>query len=124
MSKGNILIIDDEDIVRISCKRTLMPEGFEVKTAQNGIEGLKMIEEERFDIVLTDLKMPDIDGIEVLRLIKQRWAETVVIIITGYQTVDSAVTAIKLGAYDYIEKPFTPDGIVSVVYRALEDRKK
>jgi DNA-binding NtrC family response regulator len=124
MSKGNILIIDDEDIVRISCKRTLMPEGFEVKTAQNGIEGLKMIEEERFDIVLTDLKMPDIDGIEVLRLIKQRWAETVVIIITGYQTVDSAVKAIKLGAYDYIEKPFTPDGIVSVVYRALEDRKK
>ena len=124
MSKGNILIIDDEDIVRISCKRTLMPEGFEVKTAQNGIEGLKMIEEERFDIVLTDLKMPDIDGIEVLRLIKQRWAETVVIIITGYQTVDSAVKAIKLGAYDYIEKPFTPEGIVSVVCRALEDRKK
>lgn len=124
MSKGNILIIDDEDIVRISCKRTLMPEGFEVKTAQNGIEGLKMIEEEKFDIVLTDLKMPDIDGIEVLRLIKQRWAETVVIIITGYQTVNSAVKAIKLGAYDYIEKPFTPDGIVSVVYRALEDRKK
>ncbi|RJQ38338.1 MAG: sigma-54-dependent Fis family transcriptional regulator [Nitrospiraceae bacterium] len=124
MSKGNILIIDDEDIVRISCKRALMPEGFEVKTAQNGIEGLKMIEEERFDIVLTDLKMPDIDGIEVLRLIKQRWADTVVIIITGYQTVDSAVKAIKLGAYDYIEKPFTPDGIVNVVHRALEDRKK
>ena len=124
MSKGSILIIDDEDIVRISCKRTLMPEGFEVKTAQNGVEGLKMIEEEKFDIVLTDLKMPDIDGIEVLRLIKQRWAETVVIIITGYQTVNSAVKAIKLGAYDYIEKPFSPDGIVSVVYRALEDRKK
>ena len=124
MSKGSILIIDDEDIVRISCKRTLMPEGFKVKTAQNGVEGLKMIEEEKFDIVLTDLKMPDIDGIEVLRLIKQRWAETVVIIITGYQTVNSAVKAIKLGAYDYIEKPFTPDGIVSVVYRALEDRKK
>lgn len=124
MSKGKILIIDDEDIVRISCKRALMPEGFEVKTAQNGIEGLKMIEEEKFDIVLTDLKMPDIDGIEVVRLIKQRWAETVVIIITGYQTVDSAVKAIKLGAYDYIEKPFTPDGIGSVVYRALEDRKK
>lgn len=124
MSKGKILIIDDEDIVRISCKRALMPEGFEVKTAQNGIEGLKMIEEEKFDIVLTDLKMPDIDGIEVVRLIKQRWAETVVIIITGYQTVDSVVKAIKLGAYDYIEKPFTPDGIGSVVYRALEDRKK
>ena len=58
MSKGNILVIDDEDIIRISCKRALMPEGFEVKTAQNGIEGLKMIGEEKFDVVLTDLKMP------------------------------------------------------------------
>ncbi|HBG92672.1 MAG: hypothetical protein A2X54_00535 [Nitrospirae bacterium GWF2_44_13] len=124
MSKGNILVIDDEDIIRISCKRALMPEGFEVKTAQNGIEGLKMIGEEKFDVVLTDLKMPEIDGIEVLRLIKQRWAEIVVIIIIGYQTVDNAVKAIKLGAYDYIEKPFTPEGIVSVVCRALEDRKK
>ena len=59
-----------------------------------------------------------------MRLIKQRWAEIVVIIIIGYQTVDNAVKAIKLGAYDYIEKPFTPEGIVSVVCRALEDRKK
>jgi len=124
MSKGKILVIDDEDIVLISCKRALLPEGFEVKTAQNGIEGLKMIEEERFDLVFTDLKMPDIDGIEVLRIIKQRWPETGVIIITGYQTVNSAVAAIKLGAYDYIEKPFTPDGIINAVNRALEERKK
>ena len=124
MSKGKILVIDDEDIVLISCKRALLPEGFEVKTAQNGIEGLKMIEEERFDLVFTDLKMPDIDGIEVLRIIKQRWPETGVIIITGYQTVDSAVKAIKLGAYDYIEKPFTPDGIINAVNRALEDGKR
>lgn len=124
MSKGKILVIDDEDIVLISCKRALLPEGFEVKTAQNGIEGLKMIEEERFDLVFTDLKMPDIDGIEVLRIIKQRWPETGVIIITGYQTVDSAVKAIKLGAYDYIEKPFTPDGIINAVNSALEERKK
>ena len=124
MSKGKILVIDDEDIVLISCKRALLPEGFEVKTAQNGIEGLKMIEEERFDLVFTDLKMPDIDGMEVLRIIKQRWPETGVIIITGYQTVDSAVKAIKLGAYDYIEKPFTPDGIINAVNSALEERKK
>ena len=124
MSKGKILVIDDEDIVLISCKRALLPEGFEVKTAQNGIQGLKMIEEERFDLVFTDLKMPDIDGMEVLRIIKQRWPETGVIIITGYQTVDSAVKAIKLGAYDYIEKPFTPDGIINAVNSALEERKK
>lgn len=124
MSKGKILVIDDEDIVLISCKRALLPEGFEVKTAQNGIKGLKMIEEERFDLVFTDLKMPDIDGMEVLRIIKQRWPETGVIIITGYQTVDSAVKAIKLGAYDYIEKPFTPDGIINAVNRALEDGKR
>jgi DNA-binding NtrC family response regulator len=124
MSKGRILVVDDEDIVRTSCSRTLSPEGYEVKLAKNGIEGLKMASEERFDLVLTDLKMPDMDGIEVLRIIKGKWPETAVIIVTGYQTVDTAVKAIKLGAYDYIEKPFTPDSLISAVAEAMANRQK
>lgn len=124
MSKGKILVIDDEDIVRTSCSRTLCPEGYEVKLAKNGAEGLKFANEERFDLVLTDLKMPDIDGIEVLRMIKEKWPETEVIIVTGYQTVDTAVKAIKFGAYDYIEKPFTPDGLIAAVIEALSNRQK
>jgi DNA-binding NtrC family response regulator len=124
MSKGRILVVDDEDIVRTSCSRTLSPEGYEVKLAKNGAEGLRMASENQFDLVLTDLKMPDMDGIEVLRIIKEKWPETEVIIVTGYQTVDTAVKAIKLGAYDYIEKPFTPDALISAVTEALTGKKK
>jgi DNA-binding NtrC family response regulator len=123
MGKGKILVIDDEDIVRTSCSRALVPEGHEVKAAKNGLDGLKMISEEKFDLVLTDLKMPDMDGIEVLRRIKEGWPEVEVIIITGYQTVDTAVKSIKLGAFDYIEKPFTPDALIAAVAKAL-DRKR
>lgn len=119
MKKGKILVIDDEDIVRTSCCRTLVPEGYDMKTAGNGFEGLKMLEEEKFDLVLTDLKMPDMDGIEVLKKIKEEWPEIMVIIITGYQTVDTAVKSIKLGAFDYIEKPFTPDTLIAAVAKAL-----
>ncbi|MBI5639879.1 MAG: response regulator [Nitrospirae bacterium] len=124
MKKASILIIDDEGIVRTSCSRALSPEGYEVKTAQNGIEGLKMLETERFDLVLTDLKMPDMDGIEVLGKIKEKWPGTEVVIITGYQTVDTAVKAIKLGAFNYIEKPFTPDALLAAVAEALEKKKR
>lgn len=124
MIKGKILVIDDEDIVRTSCNRALTPEGYEVKMARNGLDGLKMASEERFDVVLTDLKMPDMDGIEVLRRIKEEWPEIEVIIITGYQTVDTAVKSIKLGAFDYIEKPFTPDAIGAAVSKAMEHKKK
>jgi DNA-binding NtrC family response regulator len=124
MSTGKILVVDDEDIVRTSCSRTLSPEGYEIRLAKNGAEGLKMASEERFDLVLTDLKMPDMDGIEVLRIIKEQWPETAVIIVTGYQTVDTAVKAIKLGAYDYIEKPFTPDALITAVREALTNKQK
>ncbi len=124
MKKGKILVVDDEDIVRTSCSRTLTPGGFEVRLAKNGLEGIKMMGEEKFDIVLTDLKMPDMDGIEVLRRIKETWPDVEVIIITGYQTVDTAVKSIKLGAFDYIEKPFTPDALMNAVSKALDHKNQ
>lgn len=122
MSKGKILVIDDEDIVRLSCSRTLVPEGYELKMAKNGQEGIKMLEEESFDLVLTDLKMPNMDGIEVLGTIKEKWPKTDVVIVTGYQTVETAVKAIKLGAFDYIEKPFTPDTLIATVSNVFRAR--
>ena len=124
LSKGKILVIDDEDIVRLSCSRTLVPEGYELKMAKNGPEGLKILEEEEFDLVLTDLKMPNMDGIEVLGTIKQRWPNTEVVIVTGYQTVETAVKAIKLGAFDYIEKPFTPDTLTATVSNVFTAKNK
>ncbi len=122
MSKGRIIVIDDEDIVLISCQRALAPEGYDVRIVKSGMDGLKMLESEAFDLVLTDLKMPDIDGIEVLRIVKGKWPSVEVIIITGYQTVETAVKAMKLGAFDYIEKPFTPEQILSVVKNAIAHR--
>ncbi|MBI4690373.1 MAG: sigma-54-dependent Fis family transcriptional regulator [Nitrospirae bacterium] len=124
MEKGKILIIDDEDIVLRSCQRALSPAGYDVRVAKNGIDGLKMLETEAFAVVLTDLKMPDLDGIEVLRRIRETWPDIEVIIITGYQTVETAVKAIKLGAFDYIEKPFSPEQILSVIRNAIERRTK
>ena len=124
MSKGKILIIDDEDIVRLSCSRTLVPEGYELKMAKNGPEGLQLLEDESFDLVLTDLKMPNMDGIEVLANIKGKWPATDVVIVTGYQTVETAVKAIKLGAFDYIEKPFTPDALIATVSNVFKNRNR
>ncbi len=124
MNKGNILVIDDEDIVLISCKRALAPEGYNIKTVKSGVDGLQLFENEAFDVVITDLKMPDVDGIEVLRIIKERRPSVEVVIMTGYQTVETAVKAIKLGAFDYIEKPFTPEQMLSVIKHAMESGKK
>ncbi len=117
-----VLVIDDEAIVRVSCQRVLEPEGFEVDVTARGDEALEMMQSKQYDVVLTDLKMPDMDGLEVLKEIKKRWPEVQVIIITGYGTISTAVQAIKLGAYDYIEKPFTPEDILNVVKKALEEK--
>lgn len=121
---ARVLVIDDEAIVRVSCERVLTPEGYDVVVTSRGDEAIELLERESFDIVLTDLKMPDMDGLEVLRTIKQRWPDIQVIIITGYGTISTAVQAIKLGAYEYIEKPFTPEDILKVVREALKDREK
>ncbi len=123
MDKQRILVIDDEAIVRVSCDRVLGPEGYDVELTSRGDEALRRLDAERFDLVLTDLKMPDMDGLEVLKKIKEKWPHIPVIIITGYGTISTAVQAIKLGAYEYIEKPFNPEDILSVVKRSLEDKK-
>ncbi len=118
-----ILIVDDEEIVRKSCIRILSPEGYNIETAKNGGEALKRLQDEPFDLVLADLVMPDITGIDLLKRIKEEWPETEVVIITGYGTVKTAVDALKYGAYDFIEKPFTPEVLLNSVERCLEKKK-
>lgn len=120
MDNYRILVIDDEEIVRISCKKCLTPEGYDVDVAANGVEGMRLTLSNKYDLILTDLKMPDMDGMEFLEKMKETQPDAKVIMITGYSTVENAVKAIKLGAYNYIEKPFTPDTLITAVKEALE----
>ena len=117
------MVIDDEENICKSCEASLTEDGHEVKTFNSAIEGLKRIKEESFDLVLLDLKMPEMDGIEVLRKIKEDYPETIVVMITGYATVDTAVTSMKLGAFDYVSKPFTANELSVVVERAFEHKR-
>ena len=118
--KGHILIVEDEQDMLLGLQKILSNQGHNVDIAGNGSSGLEKIQESDFDIVITDLKMPDVDGIKVLRKVKEMHSDTAVIVITGYGTVESAVEAMKLGAYDYITKPFDAEHIKMVVQKALE----
>ena len=121
--EANILVIDDEEAMRDSCRQALSKGGSRVEVAEDGLKGLSMFEKESFDLVILDLKMPGLSGMEVLQKMKEREPEIVVIVITGYATVESAVEAMKLGAYDFIPKPFTPESLRMIVNRALEKRR-
>jgi len=120
-----ILVIDDESVMRDGCQRILTKEGCEVLTAADGEEGLAAIEEDpqRFALILLDLKMPGMGGMEVLEAAREINPTLLIVVITGYATVDSAVEAMKKGAYDFVPKPFTPDQLRLVVNRALEKRR-
>jgi FixJ family two-component response regulator len=120
MKHKKVLVIDDEQIVLNSVKRILGQAGFEVETTLKGRQGLEWALNKTYDIVLTDIRMPDIGGMIVLRDIKRAKPEVPVIIITGYANVQSAVQAMKLGAADYVEKPFTPDQLLKAVNQAIE----
>ncbi|MCJ7547946.1 MAG: ATP-binding protein [Deltaproteobacteria bacterium] len=126
MEQGSkILVVDDEAVMRDGCYRILAKEGCEVLTAANGEEGLTAIKKDPAGIavVLLDLKMPGMGGMEVLEAAREVNPALLIVVITGYATVDSAVEAMKKGAYDFIAKPFAPDQLRLVVNRALEKRK-
>jgi len=120
MEKKKALVIDDEQIVLDSVSRILTDENYDVDISLSGREGLNQAIEKEYDIVLTDIRMPDIGGMRVLRDIKRAKPSLPVVMITGYASVKSAVQAMKLGAADYIEKPFTPDQLLKAVVSALE----
>lgn len=124
MPQETILVIDDELIMRDGCSRILSKEGWSVLTAENGQRGIEMLRArpEAVDVILLDLMMPGMSGMETLDQIRGIDPDLLVIVITGYATVESAVEAMKKGAYDFIPKPFTPDQLRIVVRRALERR--
>lgn len=121
---ANILVIDDEESMRIGCVQTLAEEGYRVQAVENGQRGLEMNDKESFDVIVLDLRMPGIPGMEVLKRVKADDPDSIVIVITGHATIDVAVQAMRRGAYDFITKPFTPEALASVVKRAVESRRR
>jgi len=115
-----ILIVDDEANVRVVFSDVLRRESYIVKVAKDGPEAIKAVDEETFDLALVDLRMPRMDGIEVLENIKKRKPQIPVIIYTGYGSITTAVEAMRKGAADYLNKPFSPEDLKSSIRKALE----
>lgn len=115
-----LLIIDDEEIVISSCHRVLRKSGYEIESARSGEEGLQKAAATKYDVIVTDLKMPGIDGLEVLRRLKAADRQQVVVVFTGFANVSTARESLKLGAFDYVPKPFTAQELRDVVANALE----
>jgi len=122
MSKGTICIIDDEPDMVETCSDILRAQGYEVTTSSDGSVGLGMVGSKSYDIILVDLMMPKIDGMQILAAAKKFNAGSLVIIFTGYPTIDSAVAAMKTGAFDYLVKPFMATQLISVIDRARASR--
>ena len=116
--KISILIVDDEESVRDSLYNWFIEDGYHVECAENAKKALSMLENESFDIILADIKMPGMDGLEMLRRIKLLKSDSIVIVMTAFATVDTAVQALKDGAFDYVTKPFDPDDLSHLIRNA------
>ena len=117
-----ILVVDDEEIVRLSHLRTLAGLNCQVDAVKGGEEALANMQAEPAHVVLLDLRMPGMDGLATLKAIKEKWPETEVVVITGYPSVYTAREAVKLGAFDYLSKPVSPDKVVAVANEAMAQR--
>ena len=120
---ARILVVDDEEIVIRSCLRILEGNGYEIDVAHDGHDALRKVESNTYDVMILDIMMPNLGGMEVLRRVKETHPDIDVIMITGLSQIDTAVQAMKLGAFDYISKPFEPDELKLVVQRARERRQ-
>jgi ATP-dependent Lon protease len=120
--RPRILVVDDEEIARKNLEHILIKENYTVVTAENGLEAIKKMEASDYDVILTDIRMETVNGIEVLEKAKSKYPDTKVIMITGYASINSAIESMKKGAFHYIEKPFKVDKVRSVVKQAVEKK--
>ena len=121
--RTSVLIVDDEEVVRLSHARVLSNPWCQVETASNGREALQALERRSFDVVLLDLRMPEMGGLDVLRVIKERWPDSEVVVITGYASIETAKEAVRLGAYDYLSKPLDPDQVITATHGAVRQKR-
>ncbi|MBT7461712.1 MAG: sigma-54-dependent Fis family transcriptional regulator, partial [Waddliaceae bacterium] len=120
MAIEKILVVDDEILIRSFLEETLSRKGFDVTTAEDGKEGISLLVKNSYDLIITDMKMPRATGMDVLRKAREVSPSTLVVIITAFGSIDSAVEAMRLGAFNYILKPFSPDTIEAVLVKAQE----
>ena len=115
LKQNLIFVIDDDEIMRLSCKQILQKVGYVVETFGNGHNGIKRLREARPQLLIVDIKMPELDGFGVIDIVRKTDADLVIVVITGYATVETAVDAMKAGAYDFLPKPFTPSELRLIV---------
>jgi signal transduction histidine kinase len=115
-----VFVIDDDDVMLLACRRVLSREGYDVETFASGHEGLARLEQVRPQLLLVDLKMPELDGFQVIERVRQVDPDIIIAVLTGYATIGNAVEAMKAGAYDFLPKPFTPDELRLLVNRGCE----
>jgi len=122
MDTPRILIVDDDPNVQYVLKRTLSREGYEIETADDGMDAIQKIGQTRYDLILLDLNMKPVGGLQVLNTVRERGEDSAVIILTGHSSIDSAVEALRLGAFDYLYKPASPDAIRQRVREGIHHR--
>jgi len=121
--KTRILVVDDEHLIRWSLEQSLLKQGYDVATAASGEEAIKQVQEETPELVLLDIQLPGMDGLEVLQKVKEIDSEVIVVMVTALGVLETAVKAMRLGAHDYINKPFNLDELSIIVKKALETRQ-
>ena len=122
-NKSSVLIVDDEEIVRRAHLRSLEGSGCDARIAEDGERAIREMERNPADVILLDLRMPGLDGMDVLKTFKQRWPESQVVVITGYPTIESAKEAVRMGAFNYIAKPVGPDEVVKAANEAMTQKR-
>ncbi len=122
--KGNILVVDDEQIVLRSCERILSPEGYGVDTATSAKDALSLLDRNLYDLIITDIKMPEMDGIEFMKQARSKNPDINIVVITGYPSQESIKEALRLRIIDYLPKPFSPTHLIEVTNNAVELKKK
>ena len=118
------LIVDDDPIVLDSCKRVFEAEGFEVCLVPSADQALKVMKNNIFDLLLIDVKMPERDGMYLIRAVKKQWPEVPIVVMSGYPTPETITEGLQLGAEEFIAKPFTPDELLEIVRQVLQKRGK
>jgi signal transduction histidine kinase len=118
--QNTVFVIDDDEIIRLSCEQILQKSGYKVETFGNGYEGIERLKQVRPPLLVVDIKMPELDGFEVIKIVRKFDPDIVIVVITGYATIETAVDAMKMGAYDFLPKPFTPSELRLIINRGFE----